>query len=70
MSYHKIHMTHVLVSFIWAIALMGEMAIIGFYHIPLNIWTFLVTLAIVSANSYYMAKWTFKDGEIEEVATK
>jgi len=70
MEYHKIHLTHVLVSGEWVLALITFFYLVGLYHIPLNLWTFMSVLGFSAPNGYFLSKWAITDTGITEATNK
>ncbi len=60
-NYWKIHVTHIIVSLEWVGGLLGQFGIMGFYHMPFTVWTFLVDLAFTMPNGYFLSKWAFSE---------
>lgn len=70
MEYHKIHLTHVLVSGEWVLAQVATFGLMNYYHVLWSLYSFLTILAYVGANSYFLSKWTINDTGITQESNK
>ncbi len=51
MNTATLHLTHVLVTALWVIGYLSSLAVLGYYHIVINIWVDIYALSFTIANS-------------------
>lgn len=73
-TYKPLHLTHVIVSSVWALALVSTNAIIFYFSKKLDdlqfFYLFLLNAGIVTPNAYYLSKLSASPSGITDTTTK